>query len=440
MKALIIASGQGLRLKKKGDIKPLIPLLGLPILERVILCAREGGIEDFLVVVGYRADEVEAFLEEVSKRRGVRIRTIRNEEWDKENGLSVLKAKKAIGRGRFLLLMGDHLFDPSIVKRLSREKVGEGEIILAIDRRVRGNPWVDMEDVTRVLVEEGRIRAIGKDLDHYNAFDTGIFLCTSGIFAGLEESLKRGDTTLSGGVRAVAEKGRAKAFDIQDAFWIDIDTERAFHKAEGFLMEGVRKATDGPVSRFINRPLSTRITKRLVHRDLSPNQVSLLSFFLALLGALFFLIPGYSGLFLGAILTQMASIIDGCDGEIARLKHMESDFGGWFDAVLDRYADAFLIMGLTIHASRAEDMLPLFLGLLAITGTFMNSYTADKYDGLMRRLLKGRPYLRLGRDVRLFIISIGALTGKVVPLLLLIALLMNGETLRRVWVIYRERY
>ncbi len=45
------------------------------------------------------------------------------------------------------------------------------------------------------------------------------------------------------------------------------------------------------------------------------------------------------------MVAQVASIIDGCDGEIARLKRLESDFGAWFDAVLERYADAFLLFG-----------------------------------------------------------------------------------------------
>jgi len=49
------------------------------------------------------------------------------------------------------------------------------------------------------------------------------------------------------------------------------------------------------------------------------------------------------------MLAQISSIIDGCDGEIARLKFQTSEFGGWYDAILDRYADAFLLFSLTYY-------------------------------------------------------------------------------------------
>ncbi|GAH65166.1 unnamed protein product, partial [marine sediment metagenome] len=118
---------------------------------------------------------------------------------------------------------------------------------------------------------------------------------------------------------------------------------------------------------------------------------------------IFVLKGGYATLLSGAILAQIASIIDGCDGEIARLKYQSTAFGGWFDAVLDRYADAFLLFGLICHIYFLNDnFLYIIVGFLALTGTFMNSYTADKYDGLMRKL-GVRTRFRMGRDIRIFV-------------------------------------
>lgn len=144
---------------------------------------------------------------------------------------------------------------------------------------------------------------------------------------------------------------------------------------------------------------------------------------------------GYLALLLGGVLAQFASIIDGSDGEVARLKYQCSDYGGWFDAVLDRYADAFLLLGLTWHilATEANGWI-LLTGFMAIIGSFMLSYTADKYDSLMRSRIAagGRAELRLGRDVRVFLIFLGAVTNLVLPVLALIAVVTNLETLRRV--------
>jgi CDP-L-myo-inositol myo-inositolphosphotransferase len=70
----------------------------------------------------------------------------------------------------------------------------------------------------------------------------------------------------------------------------------------------------------------------------------------------------------------------------------------------------------------------------------MLSYTADKYDNLMRERIKagGRPWLRMGRDVRVFLIFLGALTNLVLPVLVVIAVVMNLEIMRRVRVAYSE--
>jgi len=139
---------------------------------------------------------------------------------------------------------------------------------------------------------------------------------------------------------------------------------------------------------------------------------------------------------LGGLIGQFASIIDGCDGEVARLKHSESQSGGWFDAVLDRYADAFLLFGMTWHVfSTNNTHSSLVIGFAAIIGSFMISYTADKYDGLMVKKRQGAVYFRLvGRDIRVFIIFLGALLNQPLSALIVIALVMNIEVVRRIIV------
>ena len=89
--------------------------------------------------------------------------------------------------------------------------------------------------MTKVQVRDGRIVAIGKTIPAYNAFDTGIFRCTPALFAGLEESSRRGDCSLSGGIRVLAETQNALALDSDGRFWIDIDDERALALAEAEL-------------------------------------------------------------------------------------------------------------------------------------------------------------------------------------------------------------
>lgn len=136
MKCLIIAAGRGSRLSTNGDPKPLIPVLGLSLIERVILTAKKGGLTDFYVVTGYHGEKVRPFLDRFSQRRNINITHITNDEWEKGNGLSVLKAKKLLNEN-FILLMGDHIFDESILVRLRSEKIADDELMLAIDYNLR---------------------------------------------------------------------------------------------------------------------------------------------------------------------------------------------------------------------------------------------------------------------------------------------------------------
>jgi len=437
MKCLIIAAGQGTRLKSKGDVKPLVPLLGVPLIERVIRSAIEGGADELYVITGYEGEQVSYFLQQLAKRLNVAVTLIKNDDWQKENGISVLKACDVMTEP-FLLLMADHLFDPAIIRALQEHSLNEGDVLLAVDTN-KNNPLVDMEDVTKVHIANGNILNIGKAIDDFNGFDTGLFLCTLAIFEALERACEiYNDTTLSAAIRILAEDKHAKSVQTK-GFWIDIDDEKAHKKAEKTLMDSLRgKSNDGPVSDWLNRPISTRLSKLLVNFNITPNQISFFSFVLSMIAAGLFALGNYWLLALGGIIAQLASIIDGSDGEVARLKYLSSDYGGWFDAVLDRYADAFLLFGLTWYAY-SQDLFPwaLGVGFLAIIGSFMLSYTADKYDKLMKnRIQKG---MRMGRDVRVFLIFLGAIFNQVYLILIVIAILMNLETIRRIVICRYDR-
>jgi choline kinase len=213
VKCLIIAAGRGRRLAGRAESKPLLEIAGRALIDRVVGAGLLVGIRDFV---------------------GVSITAVRNDEWEKENGLSVFKARDLLG-DRFILSMSDHLFDPEILRDLIRQPVGDDETILAVDFDVRGNPHIDLDDVTMVLVEAGRIAAVGKGLVDHNAYDTGLFLGTPALFRALGESQKRGDFTLSGGLRVLAAAGKARVMDIGGRYWIDVDDEKAMAKAEALL-------------------------------------------------------------------------------------------------------------------------------------------------------------------------------------------------------------
>jgi choline kinase/phosphatidylglycerophosphate synthase len=432
--AVILAAGQGTRLYSTiNRPKPLTRVLGLTLAERVMCTLREAsGIRRFIVTVGFEARVVKAHFTDIARRRGFSVAFAEAPDWGLGNGASALAARERTGDAPFFLVMSDHLFDRGIAEALLRDPPAPGEMCLAVDGDKSG--IFDPEDLTRVRADDARITAIEKGLEPWDAGDTGVMLCTSGLFDGLERAAEKGGHGLSDGLRELARDARARTIDVTGRPWLDVDTPEALREAERRLMRGAgSKGTDGPVSRHLNRPLSRWLTRYLVETPATPNQISVLSWMLSCIAAALFAVGGYPALAAGGAVAQLASIIDGCDGEVARLKHTQSDFGGWFDAILDRYADAFLLFGLTWHAFAASGgHLALVIGFAAILGSYMNSYTADKYDGLMVRKLRGAAYFRLGRDVRVFLIFLGALVNQPLLTLMVIALVMNAEVARRI--------
>ncbi len=430
LKALLIAAGRGERLGEitKDRPKPLVDLLGLSLIERIILTAREVGIRDFVIVIGYKGEKIKEKLGN-GEKYGVKIEYVENREWKKGNALSVVKAKDLFN-DKFVLLMSDHIFNRDILSALIKSNM-KASVILAVDRRE------PLEEDTKVLEEGGLIRDIGKKISKANAIDTGIFMCSPRFFQYVERAIKEGKDTLSSCVLEAAKNGDARVFDISkldNAWWIDIDTKEDLREAERILCRNLIKRTDGPISKYINRPISIRISRVLAKTSIKPSTISIISFILCVVSFYLFFIGNYLNIALAGVVGQISSIIDGCDGEIARLKFMATDYGAWLDAVLDRYGDAFVIAGI-IYASwiSSEDIKVWLFGLVALIGTFMNSYTAIRYDSIFAERRR-KHEIRIGRDVRMFLIMIGSLLNQLFYTLVALGILTNAEVIRRIYV------
>ncbi len=434
MKCLIIADGRGSRLSTKGDPKPLIPVLGLSLIERVILIAKDAGLTDFYVVTGYNGEMVRQYLNRFDQSRNINITHITNEEWEKGNGLSVLKAKELL-KEHFILLMGDHIFEESILEKLKNEKIADDEVMLAVDYDTRNNELVDVNNVSKVVVEDSRILNIGKNIREHNAYDTGIFLCSPAIFSAIEESLSNGNDSLSRIIGVMAEKEKVKAIDIKDAYWIHVNTTGDCRKATKLLYSKSIKPA-GPITRYINATFATRIFTPLllkIYKGFTANQVSVLSFIVALISSLFFIL-GHA--IIGGLLILLSSVLDYSDGQIARLKLMASRFGHFVDITLDRYADGFILLGmfyysLSVIGSKKiagiywSPLLISIICIIAIVGNLMVSYTSATsvvnfgYVYKRRGIAAGR-----GRDIRLFLLFIGGVMSYLHPIFVLLAILV----------------
>lgn len=220
--AVILAAGNGDRFKNPHHHSKLLhPVLGQPLILRTLDTAAAAGLSSLHIVLGYEAERVRKVIES-HHLPGVTLHFTRNQDWDLENGVSALKAREICHQNRFALLMGDHLFEKSVLQRLLSLRVDEQDCVLAIDTAT--NDPVVVSEATKVRLAGDRIVAIGKHLATWDALDTGLFLFTPALFTALEESIEAGETTLSAGVQRLAAWGLMRGADIGGAAWCDIDT------------------------------------------------------------------------------------------------------------------------------------------------------------------------------------------------------------------------
>ena len=227
--AVILMAGTGSRLRGSADTiaKPLIPIAGRPLISYAIESFDKVGVKTLHAVVGPNGDELAAAVAPLLPA-DMRFCPIANLNWQKQNGISLLAAAGKV-TAPFFLAMGDHLFESSILDQLI-ENADLTRLNLAIDTKIHS--IFDLDDAMKVRTKDGLIVAIGKNLEDYNAIDTGIFLCPEITFEYLRRAVKDDDCGLADGVRLMAEDGKAVAVDIGDAWWQDVDTPAMLARAK----------------------------------------------------------------------------------------------------------------------------------------------------------------------------------------------------------------
>ena len=426
-RALVLAAGDGTRLRNRVP-KPALHILGVPLLARTLFTLEKAGITDAYVVLGYEADRVRKEIESIARLK-IRIHWLYNARWEEPNGFSVLAAEDVLDEP-FILTMSDHIYDAAVVSELKSRAGRLKGIDLAVDYNVDG--VIDLDDATKVRLDEDRIVAIGKELPEFDAIDTGVFLASPVLFKALRESAAEGNASLSGGVARLAGAGLATVTDIGDRMWQDVDTPADVKAATRKLLAGVRKPTDGPIARYINRPISISISRLLVRTPVTPNMISVATLVLGLAAAGFAAVGEYTSFLMSGLLFQFASILDGSDGEVAKLTFRTSLRGEWVDTTCDNTSYVAFLAGLLVGIYRAGmPDLYLKLGLLGLASGVLSmanisiyllrhkksgSALAVKYGfqtgtGLLSRALQILQYLGK-RDMMSFLVLILAVTGR----------------------------
>ncbi len=219
-----------------GSPKPLRDVAGVPLLVRVLRSLETAGIREAVIVVGFEGDAIRRRLQR-EPSLGLELRFVRNDDYERANGVSLLKAASFVDQP-CILTMSDHLYSPELVERVMEAAPLDGRSALGVDYDIER--CFDIDDATKVLTRsDGKstgIAKISKELTEFDAIDTGVFLIGPAFIDALRQvEAERGDASLSDGVRRMAEQGNFFVQDVGDVRWIDVDTPQALERAEAML-------------------------------------------------------------------------------------------------------------------------------------------------------------------------------------------------------------
>jgi phosphatidylglycerophosphate synthase len=178
---------------------------------------------------------------------------------------------------------------------------------------------------------------------------------------------------------------------------------------------------DGIVSRYLNRPISRPIARLLRPTPITPNAVTIFTLLLSVVAGLL-TAAGWN--IAGGVLIQAVSVVDGVDGELARLKNMSTRLGAVLDALTDRYADVIMIGGMTVYAVRFENHgQPELAGMLAALAALTVSYSRARIEASLQVAPSDGIFGIASRDVRSLVAAIGTVAGQCYWTLWLLAVL-----------------
>jgi choline kinase len=239
---VVLAAGLGSRLADwlpgQGS-KPLAMVHGEQLILRTFRSLERAGCTRIVVVLGHLADLIQKELRLLYSGSAELVFAI-NPDFKKQNGLSVLAAEPFVQGDYFILTMSDHILSDELMDIAGAFIPEPGTAALMVDYKV--DSIFDMDDATKVWSENNRVVHIGKQITSYNCIDTGVFVCTRVLFDKLSAVYrKRGDASLSEGVKALADTGNMHTVDVGDAFWQDVDTPEMLEYAEKVLAEKRQK-------------------------------------------------------------------------------------------------------------------------------------------------------------------------------------------------------
>ncbi len=318
---------------------PLLRVATMPVVLRAILTARRAGIRKFLVVLHSRAGSQIRRKLEADRRLPAGVEWLILPEGE-VSAAATLREIAERADERFLLLPGDAIFDSRLLEK--------------------------------ILPLNGQCAAAALAVSGQPA---GIYLFPQHAARWVAKHAPPALRTFHDLHRWMKQEQLLDIVEADEALWQPITGMEDLPKAETKLNQWLFKETDGIYAR-LNRRISIPISRLLIKSPITPNAVTLFTMAVSLASGVFYGVGGYVGGLVGALLSYWASILDGVDGEVARLTFQESPFGCWLETAGDYLSYVFVFAGMAIGQARtSRSAVYPITGVLLLVGTVLSMVT-----------------------------------------------------------------
>ena len=363
---------------RPGEPSPASPRTmvgGLSLFQRTILTLQRGGLSRFIVLAGNETEDLRRQLRSDERIRG-EVRWLPVLEFSPGDPRTWEIFPGLFG-APYLVVGTGAVFPASLVARV-RQETGNNETLVV----VRG--MVGHEGLRNRVgaVREPPLQA-GAGMSQPAAgvvtveeaatpiFDIDLAVIPEGVTASGWATPQDSPYPMHAALERAVRQGQARVLPLGSDWYQDVCAEgRAGpDEAERQLLRRLKGGLEGFVDRHFNRRCSRWLTRWLLRTPLTPNGVTVLATAVGVLASVAFGVGGYAAGIIGALLFQLSAILDCCDGEVARLKFMESAFGEQLDVVLDNVVHLALYAGIA-WASFEHNWGPmaLLLGGFAMLG------------------------------------------------------------------------
>lgn len=311
---------------------------GVPVIVRGVMTLRQSGLERItLLIAESQRERIERFLTRYPAKQLPEIDYVCYDEPYRVSPDTICTVAKALG-DRLLIINANLLFESELVRAMQAKRVEIGELVMAREGMlplpvfgVRRRDFLKLESFTAE-----RPRSVES--------------CLKYLFENLKQIEVQKPATVN-------------------TFLVRRMRDRAV--AEKHLTESIRHSTSGPVAKFINKRFSLPASLLLAKLWVSPNTITACNIVIGVFSGVF-VADGhrYDAILFGAILFQIASIVDGCDGEVAKLTFRASKFGQYIDSVSDNLSLASFMVGLIAGYWRhTHSFLAFTIGAIMVAGT-----------------------------------------------------------------------